>query len=298
MQNESAIDWSWRGEVLRLGVTRLGAGPTLLLLPALSSISTREEMRPLQTLLAASFATVSVDWPGFGDQPRPFIDWRPDAYRAFLSHVLAEVAPHPCATIAVGHAAAYALQQAEKAPGSAGALILVAPTWRGPLPTMSGKPPASFEAVARLVDARGIGAFVYALNVNPLVVMKMARGHVYGDARFLTAQRLAEKLKVTRAPGARHASVRFVTGLLDPFANRAAFLAEARKVQDPILVLYGAATPRKSRAEMEALAALPGVQKRILPRGKLAVQEEDPAAVETAIRTFLGSHAGPRKASA
>jgi pimeloyl-ACP methyl ester carboxylesterase len=287
MESVENLEWSWQGQLLSLGVTRMGAGPTVLLLPALSSISTREEMRPLQTLLTASYTTVSVDWPGFGDLPRPSVDWRPEAYRAFLSHVLTEVAPHPRATVAVGHAAAYALQQAEKAPGSAGALVLVAPTWRGPLPTMSGKPPASFAAFARLVDAPGIGAFVYALNVNPLVVAKMARSHVYGDARFLTTQKLAEKLKVTRAPGARHASVRFVTGLLDPAASRAVFLSGARQVMDPILVLYGAATPRKSRGEMEALAALPGVEKRVLPRGKLAVQEEHPAPVAEAIRWFL-----------
>ena len=287
MDSESQIDWSWRDKPLRLGVTRLGAGPTLLLLPALSSISTRGEMRPLQTLLATSYETVSVDWPGFGDQERPFVDWRPDAYRAFLDHVLTEVAPKPLATIAVGHAAAYALAQAEAAPGSAGALCLIAPTWRGPLPTVSGKPPASFEAFARLVDAAGVGPLIYALNVNPLVVLMMARGHVYGNPAFLTPPKFAEKLKVTRAPGARHASVRFVTGLLDPFANRASFLAAARRVGDPILVLYGKATPRKSRDEMDALAALPNVEAHVLPRGKLAVQEEEPAAVAAAVRGFL-----------
>ena len=69
MESAATIDWSWQGQSLRLGATRLGAGPTLLLLPALSSISTREEMRPLQELLSASHATVSIDWPGFGDQP-------------------------------------------------------------------------------------------------------------------------------------------------------------------------------------------------------------------------------------
>jgi pimeloyl-ACP methyl ester carboxylesterase len=288
MDTPSQILWTWQDKPLRLGITRMGAGPTLLLLPALSSISTRDEMRPLQRLLSASYATVSVDWPGFGDQPRPMIDWRPDAYRAFLAHVLAEIAPRPRATIAVGHAAAYLLQQAEAAPGSAGALCLVAPTWRGPLPTVSGKPPASFEWFAKLVDAPAIGAFVYALNVNPFVLRMMGRGHVYADAAFLTPERFAEKLKVTRAPGARHASVRFVTGLLDPAADRASFLAGAARVRDPVLVLYGAATPRKSRAEMEALAALPNVEADVLPRGKLAVQEEEPAAVAEAARRFLG----------
>ena len=61
------VDWNWQGKQMRVGLTRLGEGPTLLLLPALSSISTREEMRPLQELLSTTYATVSVDWPGFGD---------------------------------------------------------------------------------------------------------------------------------------------------------------------------------------------------------------------------------------
>jgi hypothetical protein len=41
MEHSDTIDWTWQGQPLRLGVTRMGAGPTLLLLPALSSISTR-----------------------------------------------------------------------------------------------------------------------------------------------------------------------------------------------------------------------------------------------------------------
>jgi pimeloyl-ACP methyl ester carboxylesterase len=282
------VDWNWQGKQMRVGLTRLGEGPTLLLLPALSSISTREEMRPLQELLSTTYATVSVDWPGFGDGPKPFVDWRPEAYRAFLDHVLTRITPRPLATIAVGHAGAYALQQAEAAPGSAGALCLIAPTWRGPLPTMSGRPAATFEWLVRLVDLKGIGAIVYALNVNPPVLRMMGRGHVYCDPATLTPRWLAEKLKVTQAPGARHASVRFVTGMLDPAEDRAKFLAGAGRVRDAILLLYGADTPRKSRSEMEALAALPNVERRILPRGKLAVQEEFPTSVEAELRAFLG----------
>jgi pimeloyl-ACP methyl ester carboxylesterase len=287
MDQARTIDWNWRGERFQLGIMASGAGPTILLLPALSSISSREEMRPLQTLLSRSFATIAVDWPGFGDRPKPFVDWRPDAYRAFLQHVLTELAPRPLATIAAGHAAAYALQQAEVEPGSAGALCLVAPTWRGPLPTMSGKPAAAFEWLARLVDLRGIGPLIYALNVNPAVVLMMARGHVYADPTFLTPRKFAEKLTVTRAAGARHASVRFVSGLLDPAKKAADFLAGARRVRDPILVLFGAAAPRKSRADMEALAALPNIARRVLPKGKLGLHEEFPEDVEREVRAFV-----------
>ena len=103
------IVWNWKGQVVLVGVDRLGAGPTVLLLPALSSISTRREMRPLQERLASNFTTVAVDWPGFGDEPRPAIRWEPDAYVTFLRYVLTEVVTRPFATVAAGHAASYAL---------------------------------------------------------------------------------------------------------------------------------------------------------------------------------------------
>jgi len=52
----------------------------------------------------------------------------------------------------------------------------------------------------------------------------MANEHVYCDPQWLSGDRLAAKLAVTRAPGARHASVRFVTGGLDSVTDRIAFL--------------------------------------------------------------------------
>ena len=48
-----AVVWRWRGRDVVVGTTRLGAGPRALLLPALSSISTRAEMAPLAARLAA-----------------------------------------------------------------------------------------------------------------------------------------------------------------------------------------------------------------------------------------------------
>src|SRR6516164_7391133 len=63
-----AVNWSWGGKAIRLNSTEGGSGRTILLLPALSSISTRHEMRPLQERLAHEYSTLSIDWPGFGDQ--------------------------------------------------------------------------------------------------------------------------------------------------------------------------------------------------------------------------------------
>jgi pimeloyl-ACP methyl ester carboxylesterase len=190
------IVWNWESQAIRVGTDRLGVGPTVLLLPALSSISTRREMRLLQERLASSFATVAIDWPGFGDEPRPAIRWRPDA-----------------------------------------------------------------------------------------VVHMMARGHVYVDPSWLQGERLAQKLRVVRATGARHASIRFVTGMLDWMMSRLDFLDAAQRFEEPILVLYGAATPKRSMAEMQALATPPCSV--ALPSGKLGVHEEFPDEVAEAVTSFL-----------
>jgi pimeloyl-ACP methyl ester carboxylesterase len=281
------IAWEWAGETVRLGLDRRGQGPSVLLLPALSSISTRRELRPLQERLAARYATLCVDWPGFGDRERPPVDWTPDVYSAFLLFLLTSVVPQPCAVIAAGHAATYALKHVAEAPQGVSRLVMIAPTWRGPLPTMMGGHRPWFDRLCRLVDLPGLGPVIYRLNVNLLTVRYLGAGHVFADPAFLDGERLREKFAVVRPRGARFASVRFVTGRLDPLDSRDEFLDLARRTPVPILLIYGAETPPKSRAEMEALASLPGIRSVRLPRGKLAVHEEFPDAVIEAIDPFL-----------
>jgi pimeloyl-ACP methyl ester carboxylesterase len=283
----STLDWNWRGATIRLAAESSGTGPTLLLLPAFSSISTRHEMRPLAEHLAPRYSTVCVDWPGFGDGARPQVDWTPDAYSAFLTFLLTSVVPHPYAIIAAGHAASYVLKYVASAPQAATRLVLIAPTWRGPLPTMLDRRPPFLDRLCRLVDLPGIGPLIYRLNVNQLVVRHMGAGHVYADPTFLTGERLREKLDVVGAPGARFASVRFVTGRLDPLNSRDELVALGRRTRAPTLLLYGAETPSRSRAEMEALAAVPGIRSVALPRGKLSVHEEFPGATFEAMDPFL-----------
>ena len=77
------------------------------------------------------------------------------------------------------------------------------------------------------------------------------------------------------------------TGRLDPLASREEFLGCARRLTAPVLVIYGSETPRRSLAEIEALAALPGIRSVRLPRGKLSVHEEFADATVEAITPFL-----------
>ncbi|MHB8426446.1 MAG: alpha/beta fold hydrolase [Acidiferrobacterales bacterium] len=271
----------------------MGNGPSILMLPALSSISTRREMRPLQERIARSFTAITVDWPGFGDRPKPFVHWRPEIYEAFLAFLLAQVVPDPFATIAAGHAAGYAIKHFATHGCASGRLVLLSPSWRGPLPTMMGGDRALFPKLARAVDVPVLGGMLYGLNVNRFVIGMMARGHVYADSAWLRGHRLKEKLAVTRTPGARHASARFVTGGLDPFRSRDEQTAAAGRVIVPLLNVFSDRAPAKSRAEMDALAGSLNVRTVRLPKGKLSVYEEFPDLTADAIREFLMNDVSP-----
>jgi len=277
----------WESGEIALDVDEAGSGASVVLLPALSTISTRLEMRPLFDRLVPHFHVVTVDWPGFGDQPRPREEWSPELLSAFLNWFLSHIVAPPHTVIAAGHAATYALCQTVLRPGTIDRLVLVAPTWRGPLPTMMGGKRAWFSRVRAAIDHPVVGPLLYRLNVCRYLITRMAREHVYSDPDWLDGDRLAAKLAVTHAPGARHSSVRFVTGALDRVDNRAAFLDLARRANIPLLLLYGDETPPRSRAEMEALAQLANVQVERIMKGKLAIHEEFPEIVSIAIRQFL-----------
>ena len=152
---------------------------------------------------------------------------------------------------------------------------------------MMGRKHPMFVQICRTVDWPVVGDLLYRLNVNRFMVRKMALGHVYAEPSSLSEARFEEKLAVTRASGARHSSIRFVAGELDPMATREAFLIAAQQVNDPIMVVYGAETPPRSRTEMEALAGLPNFVATIVPHAKLAVHEEFPDQVAATIKNFL-----------
>ncbi len=281
--------WSWHGQEIALGIDDAGNGPPVLLLPALSSISTRREMHPLMRCLASRSHVIAPDWPGFGDQPRPPIAWTPDALSSFLEWFVRDQVPTLHATIAAGHAASYALHLVARHPGTLGRLALLAPTWRGPLPTMAGGDRPLFAHIRRAVGMPIVGPLLYRVNVNPLVVRMMVAGHVYSDARQLPAKQMREKQHVIAARGARFGSAAFVTGGLDRVHSREEFLDLGRRASGPLLVAYGAGTPTKSRAEMEVLASLPGVRSFVAPRGKLGFYEEYPEDACPVIEEFLFS---------
>ena len=98
------------------------------------------------------------------------------SYSDFLTYLVDTVLPPLHAVIAAGHAATFALPHACARPGSFKQLVLIAPTWRGPLPTMMNGRRPLFDDLCRLVDLPVIGPLLYGLNVNRFVIRYMAAG--------------------------------------------------------------------------------------------------------------------------
>ncbi|GJD52607.1 hypothetical protein OPKNFCMD_5373 [Methylobacterium crusticola] len=270
------------GRSVALACDVTGSGPEALLLPAPSSIATREEMRPLAACLGG-FRCLVPDWPGFGAAPRARVPLEPATLHAALDGLLAQ-APGPYALgIAAGHAAGYLVAAARRHPEAFGRLVLVAPTWRGPLPTAMGPERRPlYGRLRRAVETPVVGDLLYRLNVSTAVVARMMRAHVYADAAHVTPAVLAAKRRVTHQPRARFATAAFVTGGLDPVLTRAAFLDLFGPGLPPVLVLRPAGAPRRSGAEMDALVAGGRVDAAEVP-GALSAHEEYPEAVAAAI---------------
>ena len=173
--------WQVRGRAISVAYDVAGDGPPVLLLPAMSTVSTRAEMYPLARQLQRRFRTVTVDWPGFGAVSRPRLRWRPEFYAAFLRDFCEHLFDGPVAVAAAGHSCAYVLQLARDRPATWSRIILIAPTWLGPLPVVMGDYRRAYSLLRRLVELPLLGEAIYRLNTASPVLARMYREHVYGN---------------------------------------------------------------------------------------------------------------------
>ena len=85
MIEANTFAWSWRGTPVPVGYEcsgPAGADP-ILMLPAMSTVSTRDELKALARRLD-NRRCIIMDWPGFGDTARPRLDYDRGLCRGFL----------------------------------------------------------------------------------------------------------------------------------------------------------------------------------------------------------------------
>lgn len=280
--------WQCQGHPLKVAYETVGKGDPVLLLPAFSTVSNRAELKDLAVDLAPHFQVTVLDWPGFGESDRPPLNYGPALYTQFLQDFVAATFETSIAIVAAGHAAGYALNLAHQT-ATFRQLVLIAPTWRGPLAVM-GVPPTVRTGVKELVRTPLLGQALYGLNTQPAFLKWMYRRHVFVDEQRLTPDYIQQRHESTQQLGARYAPAAFVTGGLDPVPNREAFLQSIESLACPVMVVVAEQAPPASKAEMEAMEALPGVQSVCLP-GTLGLAEEYGSAVAESVLPFLATMA-------
>ena len=278
-------NWNFLDKQYRVVYETVGEGNSILLLPAFSTVSSRTEMKGIVNILATQYRVTVLDWLGFGESQCPPVDYNPALFQQLVGDFVKSIFNSPIILIAAGHASGYALKFAQDNPDIISQLILIAPTWQGPLRVM-GLPDGVRNGVKNLVRSPVIGQGLYYLNTTPSFLRLMYKRHVYVDESKLTPEFIDQKHQITSKPGARYAPAAFVTGAIDPVTNREEFLQLLESVSMPILIILAENAPPKSKAEMEAMAELDKVQTARLA-GTLGIYEEYPEAVTEAIQNFL-----------
>ncbi|CAK9138098.1 unnamed protein product [Ilex paraguariensis] len=280
----------------------------ILMVPTISDVSTVEEWRLVAKDIVKRDGKVNwratiIDWPGLGYSDRPKLDYNADVMEKFLVDLvnapdspLKSFAPKPENQLVIfggGHAATIAVRAATKGLVKPTAIAAVAPTWAGPLPIVFGRDSnmeTRYGLLRGTLRAPAVGWMMYNVLVsNEKAIQSQYKSHVYADPENVTPDIIDSRYALTKRKGARYVPAAFLTGLLDPVKSREEFLELFAGLEGriPALVMSTAGSPKRSKAEMEALKEAKGVSKFVEVPGALLPQEEYPNLVAEELCKFL-----------
>ncbi|KAM7471407.1 hypothetical protein LguiA_009590 [Lonicera macranthoides] len=276
----------------------------ILMIPTISDVSTVEEWRLVAKDIVQRAGNVNwratiVDWPGLGYSDRPKLDYNADVMEKFLvDFINAPNSPVSCSdnelmVFGGGHAATIAVRAAKKGLVKTIGIAAVAPTWAGPLPIVFGRDSdmeTRYGMLRGTLRAPAVGWMMYNVLVsNEKSIQSQYKSHVYANPENVTPDIIESRYALTKQKGARYVPAAFLTGLLDPVKTREEFLKLFAGLDGkiPVLVMSTAGSPKRSKAEMEALKDAKGVTKFVEVPGALLPQEEYPNIVAEELYRFL-----------
>ncbi|KAJ9677416.1 hypothetical protein PVL29_022414 [Vitis rotundifolia] len=276
----------------------------ILMIPTISDVSTVEEWRLVardivQRVGKVNWRATIIDWPGLGFSDRPKIDYNADVLEKFLVDFMSapdcpiSQTKNDLVVFGGGHAATITIRAAKKGLVKPAAIAAVAPTWAGPLPIVFGRDSdmeTRYGLLRGTLRAPAVGWMMYNMLVsNEKAIQSQYKSHVYADPNNVTPSIVESRYALTKRKGARYVPAAFLTGLLDPVNSREEFLElfAALEGQIPVLVVSTKGSPKRSKAEMEALRGAKGVSKFVELPGALLPQEEYPAVVAEELYGFL-----------
>ncbi|KAH7683974.1 alpha/beta-Hydrolases protein [Dioscorea alata] len=276
----------------------------ILMIPTISDVSTVEEWRMVAKDIVTrkgetDWHITIVDWPGLGYSDRPPLNYTADVMENFLIQFMnASDSPvknlgGDLIVVGGGHAATLALQAAGKGLIKPSAIAAVAPTWAGPLPIVFGRSSdmeSRYGLLRGTLRAPAVGWMMYNVLVsNEKAIQSQYKSHVYADPNNVTSSIVESRFALTKRKGARFVPAAFLTGLLDPVRSREDFLSLFAELDGkvPVLVVSTTSSPKRSKAEMDALREAKGVTKFVEVPGALLPQEEYPLTVADELYKFL-----------
>lgn len=276
----------------------------ILMMPTISDVSTVEEWRSVARGIVERVGEVNwratiVDWPGLGYSDRPKIEYNADVLEKFLVDLInapngpVSDSENNLVVFGGGHAATITVRAAKKGLVKPVVIAAVAPTWAGPLPIVFGRD-SSMETRYGLLRGTlrtpAVGWIMYNMLVsNEKAIESQYKSHVYANPENVTPGIIESRYALTKRQGARYLPAAFLTGVLDPVQSREEFLELFANLEGktPVLVVSAKGSPKRSKAEMEALKGAKGVSKFVEVPGALLPQEEYPAMVAEELYKFL-----------
>lgn len=138
--------------------------------------------------------------------------------------------------------------------------------------------------------APALGWMMYNVLVsNEKSIESQYKSHVYSNPENVTPTVIESRYSLTKRNGARYVPAAFLTGLLDPVKTREEFVQLFADLDGklPIIVLSTKDSPKRSKAEMEALKGVKGVSQFVEVAGALLPHEEYPTVVAEELYRFL-----------
>jgi pimeloyl-ACP methyl ester carboxylesterase len=261
-----------------------GDGPPLLLLHSFNAAGTAYELRPLFERLAATRRVVALDWLGFGLADRPDVRYGPELYGRVLRDVLDSLFAAPADVVAVSLPGQYVVRRARQ-PGGVRRIVLISPTGFG---RFGRRPSAAGRMTRSVLRLPLLGQLFYdALTVRPSIRWFLRQ--IFADPDRVPAAYVDYAWKTARQPGAHHAPLFFVTGMLNDPDAREAYLSLDR----PALMVFGDEPHFADPAAARQLAAVnPHLRVAVLDGSGDLPQFEQPERTAELIEQFLAEPDG------
>jgi len=256
-----------------------GSGTPILLVHGIHAAASAFEWRHNASDLASKFTVYSIDLIGFGRSERPASRYSGRLFTALIDDFVAQVIAAPCAIVASGLSAAYAIVLGARDPSRFPALVLVGPTGLTRL-NLSATTRGDFARVA--VDTPVVGTAMY----NALVSRRSLRAFlqsVYADNSLVSEEMVEHYYCTSHQPGAKHAPGAFVAGQLNIDVRHA-----LRRLGQPALLVWGEQAEIAPVEEARGfLAVKPDLELAILdPAGDLP-HDERPDEFNEVVLEFL-----------